>query len=74
MLIVGGQLYAYAKVAQGEDIEKAPKPGMMDFTVRLSHPLRSLSQNSSSLPAPRQLARFQRKERGSVKRRRESTG
>lgn len=27
------QLYAYAKVAQGEDIEKAPKPGMMDFTV-----------------------------------------
>ncbi|KAL5385612.1 hypothetical protein DPSP01_004725 [Paraphaeosphaeria sporulosa] len=29
-------LYAYAKVAQGEDIEKAPKPGMMDFTVRLA--------------------------------------
>jgi len=28
------QLYAYAKVAQGEDIEKAAKPGMMDFTVR----------------------------------------
>ncbi|KAF1980172.1 hypothetical protein BU23DRAFT_522126 [Bimuria novae-zelandiae CBS 107.79] len=25
-------LYAYAKVAQGEDIEKAAKPGMMDFT------------------------------------------
>ncbi|KAJ4291802.1 hypothetical protein N0V90_009697 [Kalmusia sp. IMI 367209] len=25
-------LYAYAKVAQGEDINSAPKPGMMDFT------------------------------------------
>ncbi|KAF2242998.1 hypothetical protein BU26DRAFT_570409 [Trematosphaeria pertusa] len=25
-------LYAYAKVAQGEDISKAPKVGMMDFT------------------------------------------
>ncbi|KAJ4360418.1 uncharacterized protein N0V89_000980 [Didymosphaeria variabile] len=25
-------LYAYAKIAQGENIEKAPKPGMMDFT------------------------------------------
>jgi diazepam-binding inhibitor (GABA receptor modulating acyl-CoA-binding protein) len=34
MLMVGDQLYAYAKVAQGEDIEKAAKPGMMDFTVR----------------------------------------
>ncbi|CAI6337139.1 unnamed protein product [Periconia digitata] len=30
--IITLQLYAYAKVAQGEDIEKAPKPGMMDFT------------------------------------------
>jgi hypothetical protein len=39
------QLYAYAKVAQGEDIEKAAKPGMMDFTVRISPPasLRSLT-------------------------------
>lgn len=27
------QLYAYAKVAQGEDINAAAKPGMMDFTV-----------------------------------------
>ncbi|PVI04490.1 diazepam-binding inhibitor [Periconia macrospinosa] len=25
-------LYAYAKVAQGEDIEKAAKPGMLDLT------------------------------------------
>jgi hypothetical protein len=29
------QLYAYAKIAQGQDFSAAKKPGMFDLTVRL---------------------------------------
>lgn len=35
------QLYAYAKVAQGNDISAAKKPGMFDLAVRLHHPVSS---------------------------------
>jgi diazepam-binding inhibitor (GABA receptor modulating acyl-CoA-binding protein) len=37
VLTVYDQLYGYSKIAKGEDITKAPKPGMFDVQVYNSH-------------------------------------